>query len=165
MNLFPTECRVKAEAFLRSCNVRGWKLAVAESCTGGLLSACFTEIPGSSAVFTHGFITYANEAKQQMLGVSADALERDGAVSESVAIAMADGARRVAQSTLSVAITGVAGPGGGSAHKPVGLVYIASACDGFSTLCERRVFSGDRDQVRMQSVVAALDMLQRQLCR
>lgn len=163
--MFPADLLTKAQSFLYSCEARGLKLATAESCTAGLLSVLVTELAGGSKVFTHGFVTYSNEAKQEMLGVSAADLKRYGAVSEQVAIAMADGARKKSGATLAASTTGIAGPGGGSADKPVGLVYIASAREGYSTLCERRVFSGDRQQVRLQSVIAAIEMLERQFCR
>ena len=163
--MFAPELIAKAQTFLQSCKARGMTLATAESCTGGLLSALLTEISGSSNVFTHGFITYANEAKQAQLAVSAADLKRYGAVSEQVAIAMARGARAVADTALAVSITGIAGPGGGSAEKPVGLVYVASVRDGFGMLCERRMFSGTRSEVRLQAVVVALEMVERQLCR
>lgn len=163
--MFSADLLSRAQSFLHSCEARGLKLATAESCTAGLLSVLITEIAGGSKVFTHGFVTYANEAKQEMLGVDAGDIKRYGAVSEQVAIAMAEGARKKSGAALAASITGIAGPGGGSASKPVGLVYIASAREKFGTLCERRTFSGDRQQVRLQAVVAALEMLERQLCR
>jgi nicotinamide-nucleotide amidase len=165
MPYFSPELLEKTQAFLYSCEQRGLKLATAESCTGGLFSALLTEIAGGSKVFTHGFVTYANEAKETMLGVSAADLKQHGAVSETVARAMAEGALEASGVPLSVAITGIAGPGGGSAEKPVGLVHFASARRGFSTLHQRFVFSGDRRAVRLQAIEAALELVQRQLAR
>lgn len=163
--MFAPDLLAKAQSFLYACEARGLTLATAESCTGGLLSVLLTEIPGGSKVFTHGFVTYANAAKHTLLGVSETDLRRYGAVSEEVSRAMAEGALRAAHAQLAVAITGIAGPGGGSADKPVGLVHFASARDGFSTLHERRVFSGTRHEVRLQAATAALELLERQLAR
>ncbi len=163
--MFTPELLRTAEIILQSARQRRMVLAAAESCTGGLLSALLTEIPGSSDVFTHGFITYANAAKTGMIGVDASLIKTHGAVSELVAIAMAEGARLAAEADISIAVTGIAGPGGATASKPVGLVHLASARKGFSTLHARHVFSGNRAEVRLQAVSAALDLLQRQFCR
>lgn len=137
---------------------------MAESCTGGLITGLLTEIPGSSDALERGFVTYSNASKIEMLGVS-EALIRDhGAVSEPVARAMAEGAVRRSAAQLAVAVTGVAGPGGGSEEKPVGLVHIAAAREGRATSHERHLF-GDigRHEIRMASVQTALELLLRLL--
>jgi nicotinamide-nucleotide amidase len=141
---------------------RSLRLAVAESCTGGLLSARLTDVPGASDFLERGFVSYSNRSKVEELGVAPTLLERDGAVSEEVAAAMASGARRVAGTELGVAITGIAGPDGGTAEKPVGLVYVA--LDGTAGCRVRRaVFPGNRERVRYQATQAALEMLRRGL--
>lgn len=158
MSIFPPALSQEAASFLDSCRARGMTVATAESCTGGLLSALLTEIPGSSDVFTHGFVTYANAAKIGMLGVDAALIDTHGAVSGPVADSMAHGAQAIAKAGLAVAITGIAGPGGGTATKPVGLVYIAVA-----SATQRQVlahhFSGDRAAIRLAAVAAALKQL------
>jgi nicotinamide-nucleotide amidase len=150
----------QAKAVLEACRARGWLVTTAESCTGGMVAMALTEIAGSSDVFERGFVTYANEAKREMLGVPESLLERFGAVSEEVARAMAEGAlAHASRASLSVAITGVAGPGGGTTEKPVGLVYIASAERGFATRAERHLFKGDRRGIRVASAARALALL------
>src|ERR1700680_3703261 len=121
------ELRDAARRVLDACRTRGLKLAVAESCTGGLLAAALTEIPGSSDVLDRGFVTYSNAAKQAMLGVPAAVLETKGAVSEETAEAMAAGVLETGSADVPAPVTGVAGPGGGTVHKPVGLVHFAAA--------------------------------------
>ncbi|RME35176.1 MAG: CinA family protein [Gammaproteobacteria bacterium] len=133
-------------------------LATAESCTGGGLAKAVTEVPGSSGWFDRGFVTYSNRAKMEMLGVAAATLERHGAVSEAVALEMAAGALRHSAARLSVAITGIAGPGGGTPDKPVGTVWIAWAGEG-DPVARRFRFGGDRSGVREQAVRAALEGL------
>jgi len=141
----------------RELAARRWRLATAESCTGGLVSAAITAIAGSSDWFERGFITYSNEAKREMLGVPATLLEAHGAVSEAVAAAMAEGARRSSGAQCAVSVTGVAGPGGGSLAKPVGTVCLGWAVEGVpGGHVVTRHFTGDRTAVRRQSVVAAL---------
>lgn len=140
----------------------GYTLATAESCTGGLLAGRITDVPGSSEYFIEGVVTYSNEAKIRMLGVPTDLIERHGAVSEEVARAMADGVRSLAGTTFGIGITGIAGPGGGSEEKPVGLVYIALADDN-DAIVRKFVFPGDRQFIRQLSVNAALDMIRRRL--
>lgn len=137
----------------------GVMIATAESCTGGMVAAALTEVPGSSEMFERGFVTYSNDAKQEMLEVPATLIGEQGAVSELVARAMAEGAVARSNATLSVAITGVAGPDGGSVGKPVGLVYIATAYKDASTLTKRYIFTGNRKSVRRQAVEIALKML------
>ncbi len=138
----------------------GAMVAIAESCTGGLVTAALTEIPGSSAVVDRGFVTYSNEAKRDLLGVDPETLSSHGAVSKPVAIAMAEGALRASRARATVSITGVAGPGGGSAEKPVGLVHFACAVRGGETRHVEKCF-GDigRAGVRIASVRTALEML------
>ncbi len=153
-----------AEAVLAEARAKGLKIATAESCTGGLVGGALTEIAGSSDVFVEGFITYSNEAKMATLGVIVDTLDKFGAVSAPTAVAMAEGAIANSRADRTVAITGVAGPGGGTVAKPVGLVHFAAARRGGKTEFEHRNF-GDigRAQVRMAAVVHALELLRRVL--
>ncbi|MBL8780310.1 MAG: CinA family protein [Alphaproteobacteria bacterium] len=153
-----------AEAVLAEARAKGLKIATAESCTGGLVGGALTEIAGSSDVFVEGFITYSNEAKMATLGVIVDTLDKFGAVSAPTAVAMAEGAIANSRADRTVAITGVAGPGGGTAAKPVGLVHFAAARRGGKTEFEHKNF-GDigRAQVRMAAVVHALELLRRVL--
>jgi nicotinamide-nucleotide amidase len=136
---------------------RGLKLSCAESCTGGWLGKCLTDRPGSSAWFEFGFITYGNNAKQKLLGVREATLAAHGAVSQQVAQEMASGARRVSGADLAVAITGIAGPAGGTADKPVGTVWFAWAGPDGLLGAELREFPGGRAAIRSQAVAAALD--------
>jgi nicotinamide-nucleotide amidase len=146
---------------LDACRRRSLTVATAESCTGGLVCGALTEIPGSSDVVDRGFVTYSNAAKQAMLGVPAAVLERHGAVSRETAEAMAAGALAMSGADLTVAITGIAGPGGGTAEKPVGLVHFAAAaCDGRHIHRERRFGDIGRSTVRARSVAEALAMLE-----
>ncbi len=138
---------------------KGLRLATAESCTGGLIVAALTAVPGSSEVVDRGFVSYSNAAKEQMLDVPAALIETHGAVSEQVARAMAEGAVTRTQVDMAVAVTGVAGPGGATATKPVGLVYIALAARDADTLVERHVFDGNRGDVRRLTVLRALTLL------
>lgn len=134
-------------------------LATAESCTGGWVAKEITSVPGCSHWFERGFVTYTNRAKQEMLGVRAETLERFGAVSEETVREMAEGALRNSHAQVSVAISGIAGPGGGSAEKPVGTVWLAWAGDAFATVTRHRLYSGDREAVRRQAVADALEGL------
>lgn len=147
-----------ARRLLAACETRGLHLATAESCTGGLIAACLTEIPGSSSVVLRGYVTYDNRAKQELLGVPAGMIEQVGAVSEEVARAMAEGALGRSGADLAIACTGIAGPGGATPSKPVGLVHIAVAGRGGPTLHAREVFPGDRAAIRMASVDRALEL-------
>ena len=154
------ELRAAAIRVLELSGKRGLKIATAESCTGGLVAAALIDIAGSSAVVDRGFVTYSNEAKQQMLGVPAATLKRHGAVSAETAAAMAKGALKHSQADLVVAITGIAGPGGGSKQKPVGLVYFAAARRGGRRLARAcRYGAIGRRQVRERSVAEALALL------
>ncbi len=137
---------------------RSWMMATAESCTGGLIAGACTDLAGSSNWFERGFVTYSNEAKTELLGVDAALIATHGAVSEVVARAMAFGAVRHSHVQASVAVTGVAGPGGGSADKPVGLVWFGCSVDGVLT-SEKQHFSGDRAAVRAATVAHALQRL------
>jgi nicotinamide-nucleotide amidase len=157
--MFDHEMREAAERVLVACRKRNLKVVTAESCTGGLVAATLTAIAGSSDVVERGFVTYANEAKREMLGVPWDALLGHGAVSEPVARAMATGALAHSQADIAVSVTGVAGPGGGSEDKPVGLVHLAAVRAGHAPIVERHVFPGDRDTIRRVSVLTALAML------
>lgn len=134
-------------------------LATAESCTGGLIAAAFTELSGSSDWFDRGFITYSNEAKQQMLGVSEQVLSLHGAVSERTVIAMAQGAVAASEANIAVSVSGVAGPSGGSDAKPVGTVWIGCAGDGFASIAQHHLFAGNRQDVRRQTVDHAVRLL------
>lgn len=148
-----------AEMLIKLCTEKKLTVATAESCTGGLVAGALTDIPGSSAVFDRGFVTYSNAAKQQMLGVPAATLKRYGAVSRQTAEAMAGGALTRSKVDLVVSITGIAGPDGGTAEKPVGLVHFAVASrDGTSKHTAKR-FEGTRDEVRHKSVVHALRLV------
>ncbi len=149
----------QAAAVLAALRSRGWLVATAESCTGGLIAGALTEVPGSSDVVDRGFVTYSNQAKTEMLGVPAAMIADHGAVSEDVAAAMAEGALARSRAHLAVAVTGVAGPGGGSARKPVGLVWFGVAArDGGTWTCSR-VFPGGRHAVRAATVRLALGLL------
>lgn len=161
--MFPDDLLSLAEAVIAAAIRRGVTLATAESCTGGLVVGALTAVAGSSAAVDRGFVTYSNAAKSELLGVPADLVDRYGAVSEPVARAMAEGALARAGRGLTVSVTGVAGPGGGSADKPVGLVHFATA-DLAGVVHEAHRF-GDigREAVRLASVRVALGLLLRRL--
>jgi nicotinamide-nucleotide amidase len=153
--------RDAAVRVLDACRIQGLKVATAESCTGGLVAGALTEIPGSSDVVDRGFVTYSNAAKETMLGVPASILERHGAVSSETADAMAVGALTMSNADITVAITGIAGPGGGSVEKPVGLVHFAAAArDGRHIHREKRYGDIGRTPVRMLAVAEALAMVE-----
>ncbi|MER8750151.1 CinA family protein [Mesorhizobium sp. M1050] len=148
-----------ASALLQACQKRGIMLATAESCTGGMIIAALTDIAGSSAVVERGFITYSNEAKMDMLGVSATTLETYGAVSRETAIEMAKGALDRSRAGLTLAVTGIAGPGGGSTEKPVGLVWFCVGLGGQAVTVERKIFADKgRDFIRRETVRHALGL-------
>jgi len=157
--MFPESLLASARAVLDGYRARKQMLAVAESCTGGLIAGCLTALSGSSAVVERGFVTYSNEAKAELLGVPEALLKAHGAVSAEVARAMAEGALTRSRAGVALAVTGIAGPGGGTAEKPVGLVFMATACHGKDTRVERHVFPGDRENVRLSTVARALGML------
>jgi nicotinamide-nucleotide amidase len=148
----------RAEALLDRCRRSGLRLALAESCTGGLVAGCLTDIAGSSDVVERGFVTYSNEAKIDLLDVPAELIQEHGAVSEPVARAMAEGALTRSRADLSLAVTGIAGPGGATPSKPVGLVFVAAARRRRPTRVERHRFAGDRAAVRTAAAAAALDL-------
>ncbi len=148
-----------ARRVLDLCRARNLMLATAESCTGGLISGALTEIAGSSDVVERGFVTYSNAAKAELLGVPPTLIARHGAVSEEVAAAMAAGALAHAPVDLAVSVTGIAGPGGGSPDKPVGLVWFGLARRGAAVRTEHHIFAGDRAAVRRATVLRALMLL------
>jgi nicotinamide-nucleotide amidase len=150
------------EVIGKLCSSHKWKLALAESCTGGLIAYRLTEVPGSSAYLDRGVVTYSNKAKQELLAVSPWILRKHGAVSVQVAEAMAKGVREKSGVDLGVSVTGIAGPGGGSAKKPVGLVYMA--IDGpRGSQSQRYQFWGNRTEIKLRASQAALDMIRRYL--
>jgi PncC family amidohydrolase len=154
--------RALAEAVLELSRARGWTLATAESCTGGLVGARLTEVPGASDAYVGGIVAYSDDVKRAQLAVRAETLRQHGAVSAETAAEMATGARRALATDVAVAVTGVAGPGGGTPDKPVGLVYVTvESPDGDST--ERLHLEGDRQAIRAQATDAALRLLHRHL--
>ena len=141
---------------------RGIVVATAESCTGGLISSTITDVPGSSAIFGYGMVTYSNEAKMKILGVKEDTLKQFGAVSKETAYEMAEGLKKVSSADVAISVTGIAGPGGGSEEKPVGLVYMGIATkEGIFT--KKNLFNGDRDEIRKQTVHTALNLIAEKL--
>lgn len=161
--LFPDDLIRQATTLVALLGERGLKLATAESCTGGLIAGCLTELPGVSAVFERGFVTYSNEAKNQSIGVDASLIAAHGAVSAEVAEAMAEGALSHSLADVALSVTGIAGPDGGSAEKPVGLVYIGFAGKGRRTRSFRFVFDGDRTTIRLATAKTALGLLEKRL--
>lgn len=141
---------------------KGIVVATAESCTGGMISSTITDVPGSSAIFGYGMVTYSNDAKMKILGVKEDTLKQFGAVSKETAYEMAEGLKNVSSADVAVSVTGIAGPGGGSEEKPVGLVYMGIATEkGIST--KKNLFNGDRDEIRKQTVHTALNLIAEKL--
>lgn len=157
--MFPEDIERMSTAVIAAASARGWTVATAESCTGGLVAGALTAIAGSSAVVDRGFVTYSNQAKAEMLGVPSETIEAHGAVSEPVARAMAAGARVTAGVDLAVSITGIAGPGGGSAEKPVGLVHLGCAGPDGVVHEVRRFGDIGRERVRLESMRVALGLL------
>jgi nicotinamide-nucleotide amidase len=157
--MFPEDLTRQAAALIELCRSKSLMLATAESCTGGLIAGLITSVAGSSDVFDAGFVTYSNDAKSRMIGVPPELISRHGAVSEAVARAMAEGALAHSKADVAVSVTGVAGPGGGSAEKPVGLVHCAAARRGYPTVT-RVLRLGDigRTEVRMETVRVAVEM-------
>jgi nicotinamide-nucleotide amidase len=153
----------EATALLDACRAKRVKLATAESCTGGLIAGVLTAIAGSSDVVERGFVTYSNEAKTELLGVPAELIGAVGAVSEQVARAMAEGALQHSHADIAVSVTGVAGPGGGSTEKPVGLVWLGLAQRGQATATDRQVFPGDRTAIRIATVQRAFALIRARL--
>jgi nicotinamide-nucleotide amidase len=157
--VFEAETLTLAQSVLDVCRARGWHVATAESCTGGLVAGALTAIAGSSDVVERGFVTYSNEAKSELLGVPPETIAAHGAVSSETAAAMAEGAVARAPVDLAISVTGVAGPGGGSAAKPVGLVIFGLARRNGPCRTERQVFDGDRSAVRQGALQVALELL------
>ena len=157
--MFEAETLSLAQTVLDACRARGWHVATAESCTGGLVAGALTAIAGSSDVLERGFVTYSNEAKSELLGVARETIAAHGAVSAETAAAMAEGAVARAPVDLAISVTGVVGPGGGSATKPVGLVIFGLARRNGPCRTERRVFDGDRSTVRQAALQVALGLL------
>ena len=157
--MFEDDILVLAQSVLDACRARGWHLATAESCTGGLVASALTAIAGSSDVVERGFVTYSNEAKSELLGVPPETIATHGAVSTETTAAMARGAVARAPVDLAISVTGIAGPGGATATKPVGLVLFGLARRDGSCRTESRIFSGDRSTVRQAALVAALRLL------
>ncbi|GMB82653.1 CinA family protein [Shinella zoogloeoides] len=160
MSIWPEDIEETARRIVTDFSARGLMIATAESCTAGLIAGAITEIAGSSNAFDRGFVTYSNAAKQQMIGVSVETLKAHGAVSRPTALEMAEGAIQHSNADISVAVTGIAGPGGGTDEKPVGLVHLAAARKGRETL-HREMRYGDigRSAVRLATVRTALEML------
>ena len=158
--MFEAETFILAQSALDTCRARGWHVATAESCTGGLVAAALTAIAGSSDVVERGYVTYSNEAKSELLGVAPETIAAHGAVSAETAAAMAQGALARAPVDLAISVTGVVGPGGGSAAKPVGLVIFGLARRDGLCRTERRVFSGDRSAVRQSALQVALGLFE-----
>ncbi|WP_417789030.1 CinA family protein [Terasakiella pusilla] len=154
-----------ASEVLELCRSKKLTVATAESCTGGLIAGALTEIAGSSDVVDRGFVTYSNKAKHEVLGVLRADLEAYGAVSDVVAQEMAEGGMKAAGTDICVAVTGIAGPGGGTEDKPVGLVYLSCAKKGVLTIVEKQIFDGDRADVRRQTVKRALQLIADQASR
>ena len=152
-----------AASLLEACRNKDMKLVMAESCTGGLIAAVLTAIPGSSDVLERGFVTYSNAAKTELLGVPAEMIAAVGAVSEPVTQRMAEGALQRSHAGIAVAVTGVAGPGGSSPDKPVGLVCFGVAARDQPMLSERQVFSGDRTAIRIAAVARAFALIRARL--
>lgn len=152
-----------AASLLNACRAKGIRLATAESCTGGLIAGVLTAIAGSSDVVERGFITYSNESKQEMLGVPMELISSVGAVSEPVAQRMAEAALQRSRADIAVSVTGVAGPGGGSAEKPVGLVWFGLAQRGTQVASDHRIFPGDRTAIRVAAVAHAFALIRARL--
>ncbi len=164
--LFASALIESAEELLQICKERQLTIATAESCTGGLLAALLTEVPGSSKVFERGFVTYSNEAKAELLEVGAQLIKAYGAVSSEVALAMAEGALKLSRASMGISITGVAGPGGGTAEKPVGLIFLACVREGKDAIASRlELGRRTRRQIREAAVAEALRLLRTQADR
>ena len=161
--MFPDDLLRESEDVLEAYRRAGLHIVTAESCTGGLIAACLTEIAGSSDVVERGFVTYSNEAKTELLGVPADLIQAHGAVSAEVAEAMAAGALARSRADVAVSVTGIAGPSGATPDKPVGLVFIGTARQGAAPRHERHIFAGGRGEVRVASLRAALSVFRTQL--
>ena len=158
---FPTQINQAANELINLCRTKNIKISTIESCTGGLLSACLTEIPGSSAVLDRGFVTYSNEAKINEVGVNDNSLNRFGAVSNIVAREMCSGALKRPGIDIAVSITGIAGPDGGTDSKPVGLVFIGLAKRKEPPTARQYIFEGDRQEIRTCALIEAMNLLKK----
>lgn len=161
--MFSTELTQLSKNLIKICKLNNIKIATAESCTGGLIAGYLTAVPGSSDIFDRGYTTYSNDSKIEMLNVPANMILSYGAVSRNVAIAMSEGALNNAPVQLTVAVTGVAGPSGGTVKKPVGTVHIACARIGKATITKCHLFNGNRDQIRDSTVKEAINMMLKQI--
>ena len=160
--MFPSDILIIANKLVKITNEKKITLSTAESCTGGLIAAAITEIPGSSSVFHRGYVTYSNLAKQQVLNVQSHELEKFGAVSKEVASQMAMGAKLTSNVDISIAVTGIAGPSGGTVEKPIGTVYIALAFKE-NIKVKDFLFKGDRTEIRMSTVRTALEIVVKEI--
>ena len=161
--MIPDRLLAEAEMLLAACRAKGVKLATVESCTGGLIAATLTAIAGSTDVVDRGFVTYTNDSKHDLVGVPMALIAEHGVVSQAVAAAMAEGGITHSRASMAVAVTGIAGPAGGSGAKPVGLVCFGLARLGQPTLTTQRVFAGDRTAVRLAAVEKAFALIREQL--
>lgn len=161
--MIPDDLLAEAETLLAACRARSIRLATAESCTGGLIAATLTAVPGASDVIDRGFVTYSNEAKHEQVGVPMTLIQTDGGVSETVARAMAEGALARSRATIAVSVTGVAGPGGGTAEKPVGLVWFGLAKKGQPAITQSLLLPGDRTSIRAAAVRQVFAMIRAQV--
>ena len=162
-SIFPLEINNRTSNILKLCKQKGVTIVTAESCTGGLIAGCLTDTPGSSSVIEGGFVTYSNQAKVSMLSVKLEQLDKYGAVSEEVARSMAEGALGSSKADIAIACTGVAGPGGATETKPVGLVHLSCASRKHPTLHKKCNFSGQRSTIRLATVEAAFGLIEAQL--
>lgn len=156
--MLPSQLIDKSNEAIRTLLKNKMRLATAESCTGGLISMAITEVPGASEVFERGFVTYSNESKIDLLTVPTFYIEDYGSVSMEVAVAMAEGALLMSKADISISVTGIAGPDGGTAEKPIGTVFIGCAVKNKETTFEQFAFSGDRNSIRLQAAEAALNL-------
>ena len=163
--MLPDQTLQDAETLLAACRAKQVMVATAESCTGGLIAGALTAIAGSSDVVDRGFVTYSNEAKNELVGVPMALIAAHGAVSEPVAAAMAEGALARSRATIAISVTGVAGPGGGTAAKPVGLVWFGLAKTGAPTVTDHQIFPGDRAVIRAAMVAHAFRLIREALSR
>ena len=152
-----------SSSIIKKASKLNYKITFAESCTGGLISSCITAVPGSSNVFTCGYVTYSNYSKNRILGVPMDAIDQYGAVSDIVASAMAEGALALSKADISLSVTGIAGPQGGTKDKPVGLVYLSIAKNNTDAIIKKYIFAGSRDEIRRSTISAGLSLLLNQL--
>ena len=157
--MFPTELIELTNKLNSACRKNDIKIATAESCTAGLIAGCLTSVAGSSDVFERGFNTYSNDAKSELLSIPMGMITTYGAVSRAIAIAMCEGALKNAPVHLTISVTGIAGPGGGTIEKPVGTVHMASARVGKPTIEESYLFDGNRDQIRLSTIKKALELM------